>query len=299
MTTHESTLEKPVVTTPPAEPAVKPPLPHLRIQPSKGWVSLRLRELWDYRELLYFMTTRDIKIRYKQASLGVAWAVLQPLMNMVVFTIFFGKLAKMASDGVPYFIWNFTALVAWFFFANSLNQTTNSVVGNANLVKKVYFPRLAIPIATVGSGLVDFAVSFVVLLVMMAIKGIVPTANVVFLPLLVLLALVTALGVGLWLTALNVQFRDVRFIVPFVTQFWMFATPVVYSSSLLDKYPVWKTLYGLNPMAGVVEGFRWALLGAKTQPGPIIVVSAASALVVLVSGAFYFRRMEKNFADIV
>jgi lipopolysaccharide transport system permease protein len=267
------------------------------IRPSRGWISLNLRDLWAYRELLYFLTWRDIKVRYKQTVLGAAWAIIQPFFTMVVFSLFFGKLAKVPSDDIPYPIFSYTALVPWTFFANGLSNSSTSLVGSANLIKKVYFPRLVVPISSVISGAVDFCLAFIVLLGMMLYFGIVPTWNVVWLPLLLLLGLVTALGVGLWLTAMNVQFRDVRYTVPFLVQAWMFATPIAYPSSLLDE--PWRTLYGLNPMAGVVEGFRWALLGTQTAPGPIILVSACVAVGLLVSGAFYFRRMEKTFADVV
>ncbi len=269
----------------------------LRIQPSKGWVSLKLKELWEYRELLYFLVWRDVKVRYKQTALGVLWAIIQPVMTMVVFSLFFGKLGKMASDGIPYPIFSFAALVPWTFFSNGLTQASNSLVGSANLIKKVYFPRLTIPIATVLAGVVDFVLAFAVLLVMMLWYGITPTINVLWLPLFLLLALVASLGVSLWLSALNVEYRDVRYVVPFLTQFWLFATPIAYSSHLLPE--PWRTLYGLNPMVGVVEGFRWALLGTGTAPGPIVAVSALAALLLMTSGAFYFRRMEKTFADIV
>ncbi len=269
----------------------------LRIQPSAGWVSLRLRDLWEYRELLYFLIWRDIKVRYKQTALGAAWAVLQPLMTMLVFSVFFGRLARMPSDGIPYPVFAFAALVPWTLFAHGLTGSANSLVGNANLITKVYFPRLVIPVATVLAGLLDFALAFVVLLLMLLYYGIVPTANVVWLPAFVLLALATSLGVGLWLSALNVEFRDVRHVVPFVTQIWLFATPIAYPSSLLPE--PWRTVYGLNPMVGVVEGFRWALLGTETAPGPMVAVSACAALVILVSGAFYFRRMERSFADLI
>jgi lipopolysaccharide transport system permease protein len=270
---------------------------HIHIEPSRGWVSLKLNELWEYRELLYFLIWRDIKVRYKQTVLGAAWAILQPLFTMVVFSLFFGKLAQMPSDGIPYPIFSYTALVPWTYFAHGLSQSSNSLVGSANLIKKVYFPRLVVPISAVLSGSVDFLLAFFVLLGMMLYFGIVPSLNVLWLPLLLLLSLTTSLGVGLWLTAMNVQFRDVRHIVPFLVQAWMFATPIAYPSSLLDE--PWKTLYGLNPMAGVVEGFRWALLGTDTQPGSMIYVSAVMAICLLISGAFYFRRMEKNFADVV
>jgi len=272
-------------------------VPVIRIEPSKGWASLKLHELWEYRELLYFLTWRDIKVRYKQTVLGVAWAIIQPFFTMVVFSLFFGKLAKVPSDNIPYPIFSYAALVPWTFFANGLSQSSTSLVASANLIQKVYFPRLVVPISAVISGAVDFVLAFVVLLGMMLYFGTVPTWNVVWLPLLLLLALVTSLGVGLWLTAMNVQFRDVRYAVPFLVQAWMFATPIAYPSSLLDE--LWRTLYGINPMAGVVEGFRWALLGTETAPGPIILVSAVVAVGLLISGAFYFRRMEKTFADVV
>jgi lipopolysaccharide transport system permease protein len=269
----------------------------LRIKPSKGWVSLKLGELWEYRELLYFLIWRDVKVRYKQTALGAAWAIIQPVMTMVVFSLFFGKLGKMPSDGVPYPIFSFAALVPWTFFSNGLMQASNSLVGSANLIKKVYFPRLTIPIATVLSGVVDFLLAFAVLVVMMMVYGIVPTARVLWLPLFLLLALVASLGVSLWLAALNVEYRDIKYIVPFLTQFWLFATPIAYSSRLLSE--PWRTLYGLNPMVGVVEGFRWALLKTDTAPGPIIIASSAVAFISLISGAYYFRRMEKTFADVV
>ena len=286
-------------TNSPPEITSQDPAPQVvtRIRPSKGWVSLKLDELWEYRELLYFLVWRDVKVRYKQTVLGAAWAILQPFMTMVVFSLFFGKLAKIPSEGVPYPIFSFAALVPWTFFATGLSQGANSLVGSQNLIKKVYFPRLAIPIASVLSGVVDFALAFVVLLGMMVFYGIYPTANILWLPPLLLLALVTSLGVSLWLSALNVQFRDIRYTVPFMTQFWLFATPIAYPSSLLPE--PWRTLYGINPMAGVVEGFRWALLGTDTQPGPMILVSSVAAVTILVSGAFYFRRMEKTFADVV
>ena len=225
------------------------------IRPSRGWISLNLRDLWEYRELLYFLTWRDVKVRYKQTVLGAAWAIIQPFFTMVVFSVFFGKLAKMPSDNIPYPIFSYAALVPWTFFANGLSQSSSSLVASANLIKKVYFPRLVVPISSVISGAVDFVLAFVVLLGMMLYFGTVPTWNVLWLPLLLLLALVTSLGVGLWLTAMNVQFRDVRYAVPFLVQAWMFATPIAYPSSLLDE--PWRTLYGINPMAGVVEGFRW------------------------------------------
>ena len=268
-----------------------------RIHPSRGWISLRLAEVWEYHELLYFLSWRDIKVRYKQTVLGGAWAIIQPFFTMVIFSLFFGKLARIPSDGIPYPIFSFAALVPWTFFANGLSQSSNSLVGSANLIKKVYFPRLVVPISSVVSGVVDFAIAFVVLLGMMLFYRIVPTSNIIHLPSLLLLAFVTSLGVGLWLSAMNVQFRDVRYAVPFLVQAWMFASPIAYPSSLLSE--PWRTIYGLNPMVGVVEGFRWALLGTNTAPGPIIAVSSLAAIVILISGAYYFRRMEKSFADVV
>jgi lipopolysaccharide transport system permease protein len=281
MSTEETTLETPVI----------------RIEPSHGWISLKLHELWEYRELLYFLAWRDIKVRYKQTVLGAAWAIIQPFCTMVVFSVFFGRLAGIPSDGVPYPIFSFAALVPWSFFAHSLNQASNSLVSSAQLIKKVYFPRLAVPIATVFSGLVDFALAFVVLLGMIFWYGLTPTVNALWIPAFTVLALVTSLGVGLWLSALNVRFRDIRYTVPFLTQFWMFATPIAYPSSLLSE--PWRTIYALNPMVGVVEGFRWGLLGADTAPGPMIIASSLMAVLILVSGTFYFRRVEKSFADVV
>lgn len=272
-------------------------LPLLLIKPTRGWTSLKLHEVWQYRELLYFLTWRDIKVRYKQTVLGALWAIIQPFFTMVVFTLFFGTLAGIPSDNIPYPIFSYAALVPWTFFANGLNQSANSLVNNVDLIKKVYFPRLTVPIATVISGVVDFFLAFLVLLAMMLYYRIAPGVNLLWLPLFLLLAFATSLGVGLWLAAMNVQFRDIRYIIPFLTQFWLFITPIAYPSSLLPE--PWRTLYGINPMAGVVEGFRWALLGIDTQPGPILVVSALVAVLLLVSGAYYFRRMEKTFADVV
>jgi lipopolysaccharide transport system permease protein len=267
------------------------------IEPARGWSRLELRALFDYRELLFFLIWRDIKVRYKQTVLGATWAILQPLLTMIVFSLFFGKLAGMPSDGVPYPIFSFTGLVPWTFFAYALTQASNSLVGNANLIRKVYFPRLVIPISAVLSGIVDFALAFLVLLVMMAFYGIVPGSAVVWLPAFLLLALVTALGVGLWLSALNVLYRDVRHTLPFLVQIWLFATPIAYPSSLLDDR--WKWLYGVNPMVGVVEGFRWSLLDTASAPGPMLIASSLTALLMLVSGLWVFRRMERTFSDLV
>jgi lipopolysaccharide transport system permease protein len=256
-----------------------------------------LGELWRYRELLYFLVWRDLKVRYKQTMLGAAWAILQPFLTMVVFSIFFGRLAEVPSDGLPYPVFAYAALVPWTFFANGLTQATNSVVSNAGMVKKIYFPRLTLPVSTVLAGLVDFALAFVVLIGMMYFYQIVPTRNIIWLPPLLLLALVTSLGTSLWFAALNVRFRDVRYIIPFLVQFWLFATPIAYPSSLVPEQ--WRLLYSLNPMVGVVEGFRWALLGTDTTPGPIILVSSLVSLFLLLGGMVYFRRMESSFADIV
>ena len=267
------------------------------IKPSKGWVSLNLRSLWEYRELLYFLTWRDIKVRYKQTALGAVWAILQPMATMLIFSLFFGRLVKVPSDGIPYPLFAFAALVPWTFFANGLNQSSNSLIASANLLKKVYFPRLAIPIATVLAGVVDFILAFVVLLLLIAYYRIVPTINIVWTPLFLALAFITSLGVGLWMSALNVKYRDVRYVVPFLIQIWLFATPVAYPSSLLSE--PWRTIYGLNPMVGVVEGFRWALLGTNTAPGLMVAASAVAAVLILITGAFYFRSMEKIFADVV
>jgi lipopolysaccharide transport system permease protein len=274
-----------------------PAFPTISIEPSRGWVSLNLKELWHYRELIYFLTWRDVKIRYKQTALGVAWAVLQPLLTMLIFSVIFGRLAKIPSDGIPYPIFSLAGVVPWTFFSSGLNFAANSLVASSNMIKKVYFPRLIIPLASLISGFVDLAISLGLVGVMMAWYRVPLTANVLWLPVFALLGFVTALGVGLWLSALNVEYRDVRYVVPFLMQFWMYATPIVYPSSLL-KEP-WRTVCGLNPMAGVVEGFRWSLLGANTQPGPLIAVSSLMAVLIVVSGAYYFRRMERTFADVV
>ncbi len=269
--------------------------PLLVLRPRHGWQQLGLKDLWQYRELLYFLCWRDIKVRYKQTALGVAWAIVQPLMTMVLFSLFFGRLAKMPSDGIPYPLFVFTALVPWMFFSNGITQSSGSLVENASLLKKVYFPRLAVPIASIIAGVVDFFCSFVVLILLMLYYGVVPSWSVLTLPFFLALACTASLGIGLWLSALNVQFRDVRYVIPFLTQLWLFATPIAYPSSLLSE-PL-RSLYGLNPMVGVVEGFRWALLGTETSPGPMVLVSALVSVLVLVSGAFYFRRMEVTFSD--
>jgi len=272
-------------------------LPVTIIEPSRGWISLKLKELIEYRDLLFFLAWRDVSVRYKQTVLGAAWAIIQPFFSMVVFSLFFGRLAKIPSDGLPYPIFSYAAMLPWQYFATATTSSSNSLVGSSNLLTKVYFPRLVIPLASVLPAMIDFAIAFVVLLGMMVYYGIAPTWNLLFLPLFLLLALVTALGVGLWLSAMNVQYRDIRYAVPFLVQFWMFASPVTYPSSLVPE--PWRALYGINPMASVIEGFRWALLGSATAPGPMTAVSVAAALVLLVSGAYYFRRMEKTFADVV
>jgi len=274
----------------------------VRIRPSAGWRAVNLVELWRYRELLWFLAARDIKLRYKQTVLGVAWAVIQPLFTMILFSIFFGRLAHIPSDGIPYPLFALCALLPWQLFAYALTQSSNSVVNEQRLITKVYFPRLIVPISSVLSGLVDFGVAFLLLLAMMAWyivrNGVAPPGwAVVTVPLFVLLAIAAALAVGLWLAALNVQYRDFRYTIPFLTQFWMFASPVAYPSSLVP--PAWRPLYGLNPMAGVIEGFRWALLNKSDPSWGLLAMSTAAVAVLLTGGLFYFRRMEKNFADVV
>ncbi|GAB4184604.1 MAG: ABC transporter permease [Roseiflexaceae bacterium] len=271
-------------------------LPTVVIEPSKGWQSLQLGELWKYRELLYFLIWRDVKVRYKQTQLGIAWALIPPFVTMLVFSLIFGGLAKIDSNGIPYPIFTFAGLLPWQLFSLALTNTSNSLVNSANLIRKVYFPRLAVPIASVLAGLVDFGIGFIVLIGMMLYFQIIPTIAILMLPLFILLTLITVMGIGLWLSALNVQYRDIRYVVPFLTQLWMFATPVVYPSSLVQE--PWRTIYGLNPMAGVVEGFRWALLGSA-PPSNLILVSAVVSVVILISGLFYFRRVERGFADVV
>ena len=273
-----------------------PELPTLVIRPPRKWVPVDLHELWNYRELLYFFVWRDVKIRYKQTGLGVAWAVIQPLFTMLIFSIIFGGLAKIPSDGVPYPLFAIAALLPWQLFSEGLTRSTTSMVTNANIITKVYFPRLILPFSGILSPIVDFLVAVGILVVMMAYYGFVPTPNVVFLPAFVLLALATSLGVGLWLSALNVQYRDFQYTVPFLIQIWLYASPVVYSTNLVPAQ--YQLLYGLNPMAGVIEGFRWALLGTAPPTG-IIGLSVLVVLALLVSGAFYFKKMEQYFADIV
>jgi lipopolysaccharide transport system permease protein len=267
------------------------------IHPSRGWVSLQLRDLWEYRELLFFLVWRDVKVRYKQTTLGVAWVVLQPLVMTVVFSLIFGKLARMPSENLPYAVFALAGLVPWNYFSGALSRGGTSLVSNAQMISKVYFPRLIVPAAGVLGGLLDFAVGFGLLIGVMLLYRIVPSVAVLWLPFFLLIAIATALGVSLWLSALSVQYRDVNHLLPFIAQFWMFATPVVYPASLIPGR--WRILYALNPMVGVVEGFRWALFGTGKAPELISTVSIAVVVVVLVTGLFVFRRMEKTFADIV
>jgi len=271
--------------------------PVVIIEPSKGWMHLNLPELLSYRELIFFLAWRDVKVRYKQTVLGALWAILQPVVTMLIFSLFLGRLAKVPSDGVPYPIFAYTALVPWTLFASGLTQASNSLVSGAHLLRKVYFPRLVMPIAGVMIGLVDFSLAFTVLLAMMLMYGFIPTPAILVVPALLALTVMTSLGAGLWFAAFNVRFRDVRYVIPFVVEIWMLATPIAYPSSLLSQS--WRQVYAVNPMVGVVEGFRWALLGTETAPGPMIVVSAIASVLLLVSGVFVFRRMERNLADVV
>ncbi len=271
--------------------------PLIRISPSQGWLQLNLRELWQHRELLYFFVWRDIKVRYKQTAIGAAWAVLQPFLTMVVFSLFFGVLARIPSQGLPYPIFYYSALLPWMYFASSLQNATNTIVEQQRVITKVYFPRLVLPLAAVVSGLVDFAIGFVVFLGMMIYYRIVPTWAVLLLPVFLLVAVLTALGVGMWLSTLNAIYRDVRYVVPFLVQFWMFASPVAYPSSLVPER--WRWLYGLNPMTGVIEGFRWALTGLGRPPGLLLVVSTTVVLLLLFGGLVYFQKMEATIADVV
>ncbi len=267
------------------------------IRPSSGFVPLNLGDLWEYRELLYFLTWRDVKVRYKQTVLGVAWAVIQPLCMMLIFTLFFGRLAKIPSDGLPYPIFALTALLPWQLFSRALTDASTSLVTNERLITKVYFPRILIPTSAVIASLVDFAIALGLLVGMMLFYGIVPTMAVLTLPLLILLALMSALGVALWLSALNAQYRDVRYTLPFLTQFWLFATPVVYPASLVPEN--WRLLYGLNPMTGVIEGFRWALLGKSGEMESMIAVSVIAILITFIGGLYYFQRVARTLADVV
>jgi lipopolysaccharide transport system permease protein len=272
-------------------------IPVFRIEPGRGWAPLKLKELWQYNELLYFLVWRDVKVRYKQTLIGAAWAILQPLLTVVIFTLFFGRLAKIPSDGLPYPVFALAAMLPWSYFSQAITRSGESLVGSSHLISKVYFPRLIIPISAAVAPLVDFAISFVLLLGLMAWYGIVPTWGVLALPLFVLLTLFTALTIGLWLSALNVRYRDIRYAIPFLTQIWMFVSPVIYPISLIPER--WRLLYSLNPMAGVIEGFRWALLGKESPDFRVIALSAAVVIVLLFTGAAYFKRMERTFADVV
>ncbi len=271
--------------------------PRLRIAPPRGWLDLHLNELWSARELLYFFVWRDVKIRYKQTAIGAAWAIIQPFMTMVVFSLFFGALAKIPSHGLPYPIFYYSALLPWTYFAGALQNATNVVVEQQSVITKIYFPRLVLPLSAVVSGLLDFAISFLVFLGMMVWYHIKPGPALLLFPLFLLLAVLTALGVGLWLSAVNAIYRDVRYVVPFLVQFWMFASPVAYPSSLVPER--WRWLYGLNPMAGVIEGFRWALTGTGQPPSGLLAVSAAMVLLLVAGGAAYFQKMEGTIADVV
>ena len=272
--------------------------PLLILQASQGWATLQLGAIWRYRELLGFLIWRDIKVRYKQTVLGILWAILQPVMTMVIFSAFFGELAKVPSDGVPYYLFSYCGLVPWALFSGGLSRSVGSLVSNSNLIKKIYFPRLLIPISSVVGGVIDFALAFLVLIVLLVLGGYFPTLNILWLPYFILLAIVTALGVGLWLSAMNVQFRDVNYIIPFIVQSWMYITPIAYPSSLIQN-EVLRALYSLNPMVGVVEGFRWALLGIQIDLGLTVFISSGVALFLLITGLFYFRRMERTFADVI
>jgi lipopolysaccharide transport system permease protein len=281
-------------------PASPVPVEHaastiVRIEPPRGWLDLRLGEVWAYRELLYFFVWRDVKVRYKQTVIGVAWVVLQPLLTMGVFTLFFGRLAKLPSDGLAYPVFYFCALVPWNYFATALQSCTSVVVDNQRVITKVFFPRLVLPLSAVVSGLVDFAIGFVVLGIVLGFYGIRPGLAALWLPVLLLLAVLTALGVGLWMSALNALYRDVKYVVPFLVQFWMFASPVAYPSSLVPQR--WRWLYGLNPMAGVIDGFRWALTGHGQPPGPLLLASSGMVVAIVLGGLFFFQRMEGAIAD--
>jgi lipopolysaccharide transport system permease protein len=275
------------------------------IRPPQGWMGLNLKDLWLYRELIYFLIWRDVKVRYKQTVLGASWAIIQPLMTMVVFTVLFGRVAKVPTDGIPYPIFSYTALLPWGLFTKALSDAGRSLIQNRSMITKVYFPRLVIPISSVVSGIVDFGLAFTIFIGMLIYYNsdlggnynITPNYAVVTLPLFILLAMITSLGVGLWLSALNVIYRDVNYMLPFITQIWLFITPVAYPASMIPEK--WQLVYALNPMTGVVEGFRWALLGMEPAPGPMVAVSTVIAVIVLITGLFYFRRMERTFADMV
>ncbi len=270
-------------------------VPVLRIAPAGRWWALPLDELWEYRELIYFFIWRDIKVRYKQTAIGASWAVIQPLATMLLFTLVFGKLAHIPSDGLPYAVFYYAALLPWNYFATALQKTSLIVVSNQHILTKVYFPRLTLPLFSVFTGLVDFAISFAMFIVLLAWYHIAPTWHVVWFPVFLLMAILTALGVGLWLAALNALYRDVAQVLPFLMQFWMFGSPVVYSSSMVPAK--WRWLYGLNPMSGVIEGFRWSLAGKGVAPGALFAVSAAIVIAILISGLAFYQKMETEIAD--
>jgi len=270
-------------------------LPTIRIEPMRGGIDLRLGELWRYRELLYFFVWRDVKVRYKQTAIGVVWVILQPLLSMLVFTLFFGRLAKLPSQGLPYPVFYFAALVPWIYFSMSLVSVTNIVVDNQRVITKVYFPRLILPVSAALSGLVDFCIGFVVLVIFTMGYGIRPGPSILLLPLFLVLAFLTVMGVGLWLSALNALYRDVRYLIPFIVQFWLLASPVAYPSSMVPERYRW--LYGLNPMAGVIDGFRWALTGRGQAPGTVVIASTAMVIVAVFGGLAFFNRMEGSIAD--
>lgn len=270
----------------------------IHIKPTQGWSVLGLGELWQYREVIFYLAWRDVKVRYKQTIFGPAWAILQPFLTMIIFSIIFGKVAKLPSDGIPYPIFSYCALVPWTFFSSSITKGSQSLVASGSMLRQIYIPRFAMPLSSIGASVLDFLLAFSVLLLMMWFYNIMPTGNIVFLPFLLLLALTTALGVSLVLAAMNVQFRDIGQILPFLVQSWMYATPVVYPASVIES-PTMQLVYALNPMVGVIEGFRWALLGTANAPGPMIAVSTTVAFLLLVFGAFYFKRMERTFADVV
>lgn len=273
------------------------PPPHLILLPDSPRVQINLREIWEYRELLVFLAWRDVKVRYRQTVLGALWAILQPLVAMVIFSVIFGQLAKLPSDGIPYPIFTFTALLPWNLFAGALSRATSSLVSSSNLISKVYFPRVLIPLSAMVSALVDFFFSFLILIALMAWYGIAPTWRIFTLPFFILLALAAAFGIGLYLSALNVRYRDVSYIIPFVIQVWLYASPVAYSSTLVPAQ--WQWLYALNPLAGVIEGFRWALLGTSWEPGVVVLISSVIVVFVLIGGLIYFKRMEETFADVI
>lgn len=267
------------------------------ILPASKWPNINLRELWNYRELLFILAWRDVSVRYKQSAVGIGWAVIQPLTMMLIFTIVFGGFAKLPSEGVPYPIFTFCALLPWNYFASSLTGSSSSLVSSSHLVTKVYFPRLLLPLSKVFSGLIDFGIGFIILLAMMLWYGIVPTIGILFLPLFLIVAMLASLGVGLWLTAINVKYRDVAFVVPFMVQIWMYISPVAYSTTIVPERYIW--IYGLNPMVGVIEGFRWAMLGKESPNIELMLISLCWIIVILVGGLFYFKKMEKVFADII